>query len=215
VAENSEAAILLASNDDGVLSRWREATAIATPGGPPLVARSRQELVARLDTACPGQYFLDLKLPGLKGLTGALGLIPRHPRSLCLAFSAIPFDEEGIQLLKAGARAYCNRYIAPHLLARIGELVAGGEIWLGASIMERLIRRIEELPTRGPKSPLGDLTEREREIAIRVSRGGSNKVIARDLGISDRTVKAHLTSVFAKTGTKDRLQLALLVKETL
>jgi len=204
--------IVLASNEKGVIDRWKEALGEDTVI---TIADSRQDLVSKLDTIKPDQYFLDLKLPGLKGLSGAVGLIPRHRRNLCLAFTTIPIDDEGIQLLKAGARAYCNRYIAPRLLTRISELVAAGEVWLGASIMERLIRRIDEPALKGTENPLANLTDREREIAIRVSRGANNKIVARDLGISERTVKAHLTSIFGKTGAKDRLQLALLIKEVI
>lgn len=202
--------VLLASDDASVIERWRAAL---ENGAVVRVCRSRQELTSALDSLKPAQYCLDLRLPGLKGLSGALGLIPRHPRSHCLAFSAIPFDEEGIQLLKAGARAYCNRFIAPPLLLRVSEIVAAGEIWLGASIMERLIRGLAEPQERRPDNPLIALTDRERDIAVRVSRGASNKVIARELDITERTVKAHLTSIFGKTGAKDRLQLALMVKE--
>ena len=202
--------VLFACDDQGVIDRWQsalESDAVIT------ICRTRPELIVALDSTNPGQYLLDLRLPGLRGLGGALSLIPRHPRSYCLVFSAIPLDDEGIQLLKAGARAYCNRFIAPPLLQRISEIVATGEVWLGASIMQRLIRGLAEPQSRRPDNPLIELTDRERDIAVRVSRGASNKTIARDLDITERTVKAHLTSIFGKTGAKDRLQLALMIKE--
>lgn len=209
---NVKNSIIIASNEESVIQRWREAlgeNAIIT------TANSWQELIGKLNTIKPDQYFLDLKLPGLQGLSGALELIPEHRRHLCLAFTALPVDDEGIQLLKSGARAYCNRFIAPSLLKTISDLVAAGEVWLGASIMERLIRSIEEPEAKSADNPLEELTDREREIALHISRGANNKVIASDLGISERTVKAHLTSIFGKTDTKDRLQLALLVKEVI
>lgn len=209
---NAKKSIVLATTDDDIIERWKQALGDDTQIH---VAKSRRILVNRLDSLKPDQFFLDLRLPDLKGLSGALSLIPRHNRCLCLAFSAIPNDEEGIQLLKSGARAYCNRYIAPSLLTQISDLVAAGEVWLGASIMERLIQRIDEPRQKSAQNPLANLTEREREIAIQVSRGANNKIIANELGISERTVKAHLTSVFSKTGAKDRLQLALMVKEVI
>lgn len=209
---NVKNSVILACSEESVVQRWKEALGedaiIST-------ANSLPDLTGKLDTINPEQYFLDLKLPGLRGLTGALELIPRYPDNLCLAFSTIPIDDEGLLLLKAGARAYCNRFIAPSLLEKISHLVAAGEVWLGASIMERLIRKIEEPAFRGAGNPLTGLTGREKEIAIRVSRGTNNKTIAEELDISERTVKAHLTSIFSKTGTKDRLQLALLVKEVI
>ncbi|MBU0499237.1 MAG: response regulator transcription factor [Gammaproteobacteria bacterium] len=207
---NDKKRVIFASDDQGVLDRWQ--SALEGQAGIK-ICRSRQDLTGALDTLKPDQYLLDLRLPGLRGLTGALGLIPRHSRCHCLAFSAIPIDDEGIQLLKAGARAYCNRFIAPQLLQNISQIVASGEIWLGASIMERLIRGLAEPKALSPDNPLIELTDRERDIAVRVSRGASNKTIARDLDISERTVKAHLTSIFGKTKARDRLQLALLVKQ--
>lgn len=202
--------VIFASDDQGVLDRWQAALADRAVIE---ICRSRQDLAPILDALKPDQYLLDLRLPGLRGLPGALALIPRHSRSHCLAFSAVPIDDEGIQLLKAGARAYCNRFIAPQLLQNVSDIVGGGEIWLGASIMEHLIRGLAEPKALNPDNPLIELTDRERDIAVRVSRGASNKTIARDLEISERTVKAHLTSIFGKTGAKDRLQLALMVKQ--
>jgi len=209
---NVKNTIILAGNEQAVIERWNEAlgdSAIVS------TAVSLQDLIDKLESIKPDQFFLDLKLPGLDGLSGAVELIPRYRTNLCLAFSAMPVDNEGISLLRAGARAYCNRYIAPSLLIKISELVAAGEVWLGASIMEQLIQRIAEPETRGTENPLAELTDREKEIAVRVSKGTANKDIASDLTISERTVKAHLTSIFGKTGTKDRLQLALLVKEVI
>jgi two-component system, NarL family, nitrate/nitrite response regulator NarL len=208
---NVKHSIVLASASTEVIQRWEEAVAEEAEV---TVCSSKPELVRNLDSVHPDQYFLDLELPELHGLTGALSLIPRHSRSLCLAFSTVPTDNEGLQLLKTGARAYCNRYIAPRLLTTISTLVASGEVWLGASIMEQLIKRIES-PASGqsPNNPLNNLTEREREIALLVAEGDNNKNIAGKLDISERTVKAHLTSIFHKTESKDRLQLALLVKE--
>ena len=205
--------VVLASETPAVIERWEEALAETAET---TVCKSRQELTQQLDSLLPDQYFLDLELPGLNGLTGALNLIPRHSRSLCLAFTTIPSDNEGLQLLKTGARAYCNRYISPRVLHQISDLVAAGEVWLGASIMEQLIKRIDLQPEKpGPDNPLNALTEREQEIAQLVAKGANNKNIASDLDISERTVKAHLTSIFHKTESKDRLQLALLVKEVI
>ena len=60
---------------------------------------------------------------------------------------------------------------------------------------------------------LGRLTPRERDIAYRIVQGKSNKVIASELGVTERTVKAHLGSIYKKTDTRDRLQLAMLLKD--
>lgn len=206
---NDKINIIIASDEESVIKRWQAAV---VKYGKIELGRSRKELIRLLDKTQSGQVFLDLNLPGLKGVEDAIGLINTHKQNHCLTFAALPDDNEGIRLLQSGARAYCNRYLAPPLLHRISELVSEGEVWLGASIMEKLIRQIR--PTDSQKAPdsLKDLTEREMGIATLVAEGANNKVIAQNLDISERTVKAHMTSIFHKTDTKDRLQLALLVK---
>ncbi|MBT3045713.1 MAG: response regulator transcription factor [gamma proteobacterium symbiont of Ctena orbiculata] len=95
-----------------------------------------------------------------------------------------------------------------------------GEVWVGRSLLFKLMNRLSSMASPqaeergmqgGSADSLAKLTEREREIAQHVGAGDSNKVIARKLDITERTVKAHLSSIFRKTNTKDRLQLGLLI----
>lgn len=205
---NADNTYVLATANEAALANWQEAIGNA----PSHHCSNLSELEHTLQRQRPQQYFLDLSLDGLKGLNGIKQLIARHPYSLCLTFAPLPQDDEGLELLKAGVRAYCNRFINPSLLGEISKLVARGEVWVGSSLMQELIRRLPA-NTKPQQSPvLASLTERERDIAVRVAQGESNKVIARDLDISERTVKSHLTSIFHKTQSKDRLQLALRVK---
>jgi DNA-binding NarL/FixJ family response regulator len=90
--------------------------------------------------------------------------------------------------------------------------VAAGQVWVGAPIMDRLIQRIQPTENDAKTALLEKLTDREREIAELIGQGLGNKMIARQLDISERTVKAHLSAIFQKTGVKDRLQLALRIK---
>ena len=206
---SAEQTYILATANESALSNWQEALG---PNANVRFSRSKAELEKRLAELKPKQYFLDLSLPDLQGVTGVSKLISAHPDSFCLAFSPVPQDNEGILLLQAGVRAYCNRFIDPSLLTRISEMVDAGEVWVGPAIMERLIRQLPAVPTSANNEKLANLTEREREIANLIANGESNKVIANALDIGERTVKAHLSAIFHKTGVKDRLQLALLVK---
>ncbi len=208
---NADTTYVLATANDAALANWRDAIG----NRPAHHCGSRADLDRVLEQHRPAQLFLDLSLPGLNGHPGINELLKQHPNSLCLAFAPVPQDNEGLDLLRAGVRAYCNRFIDSNLLGQISQLVARGEVWVGTSLMEALIRRLPA--NSAPASTdnrLRELTEREQDIAQRVALGESNKVIARDLDIAERTVKAHLTSIFQKTRTKDRLQLALLVKGT-
>ena len=125
-----------------------------------------------------------------------------------------PNDEDGLVLLKAGVRGYANTGVEPRLLQAAVQAISRGDVWVSRRLMQRLVEDLidgnEREATDDPR--LDSLTPREREIAEIVAEGASNKVIAARLNVTERTVKAHLTSAFQKTGTRDRLELALLIK---
>ena len=204
--------IVLASSDAGVLRRWSS----GVPAGA-VLAHDQAELVRTLDGRPPQLVLLDLDLAGLGAASGAADLIARHPDSRVVALSRTPDEDEGLDLLRAGARGYCNLYIDPRLLGKVVGAVQGGEVWIGRRLVDRLVELVAGNAPDRPAEPaagvaaLEVLTPREREIARLVGEGINNKLIARRLDITERTVKAHLGSVFAKLGVTGRLQLALLV----
>lgn len=126
-----------------------------------------------------------------------------------------PNDEAGLLALAQGAVGYCNAHAAPELLHTIEAVVRNHGLWVGESLLTRLIGGIGvRFPMAGKQHVhprLEILSEREREVALCVARGGHNKEIARQLNLAERTIKAHLTSIFEKLGVRDRLQLALLL----
>jgi len=125
--------------------------------------------------------------------------------------SVRPSDEEGVQVITVGALGYCHAYAPAATLTHVLKAVKTGSVWMGASLVSRLLRQIDTLAPSPQKWCHDALTERERAIALRIAQGESNSMIATALGVSERTVKAHLTSIFEKLDLKDRLQLALLV----
>ena len=126
-----------------------------------------------------------------------------------------PGDDEALACFSAGAKGYCNTHAVPELLERIAQVVAQGGLWIGESLMQRLLQGTARIPLPPSAAPATDwaslLTEREREVALAVAAGESNKEIARRLGITERTIKAHTGAIFAKLKVRDRLQLSLLV----
>lgn len=140
-------------------------------------------------------------------------LLQTRPQLRCLAMTAVPEAAEGVRLLRAGVRGYCNRRISDAALATAVATVLSGEIWAGKQVTEYLLQHaIVQPPDPASAVPaLQGLTPREREIAELVGAGRSNKVIAAEAGLSERTVKAHLNAIFRKTGIRNRVQLALAV----
>lgn len=137
------------------------------------------------------------------------------PGSKFFLFSDRPDEEEGLAFLKQGIVGYANTYISPPRFAEAVKVVLSGAVWIGQKVMQRLIQEtravaVKESSATVDHKKLESLTPREREIAELVSKGQSNLEIAYELNISERTVKAHLSSIYAKTDTGSRLNLALL-----
>lgn len=131
-----------------------------------------------------------------------------------VALSDEPRDEEGLLALRAGASGYCNGYASPVVLLQVAQTVQQGGVWLGQSLLQKLVATTAR-QAPAPATISGDwalsLTEREQRVALAVASGASNKEIADQLDITERTVKAHLTAAFEKLHVRDRLQLTLLV----
>lgn len=130
-----------------------------------------------------------------------------------------PSDAGGLAALSQGAAGYCNTHVAPELLQTIAAVVHSQGLWVGESLLRRLIgglhTRVPPAARQHEHPALATLTERERAVALCVARGDSNKLIARELDLAERTIKAHLTRAFDKLGVRDRLQLALLLNKGL
>lgn len=202
--------LLFYSTDENVLKRWED----GLKGVAPFVTVSTTpEIKKHLGSGNADIVLLDCALPDMSDINNVIKIINNHTSTDFMVMDVEPDDERGFALIKVGVKGYCNRYIAPDLLNRAVESVRRGEVWVGRKLMLRLI---EELSARKralveASKQLSQLSEREIEIAHMVGDGSSNKLIAQKLDITERTVKAHISSIFKKTGVSDRLQLALLM----
>lgn len=143
----------------------------------------------------------------------------RQPACKLVILSDRPDETEGLAFLRLGVVGYANSYISPPRLQEAARVVADGSVWINQQLMQRLISELgSSRPASVSKEPpqpghLHQLSDREFQIAGLVGEGLSNSEIAERLAITERTVKAHLGAIYAKTGTKGRLGLALLVKQ--
>ena len=129
--------------------------------------------------------------------------------------SDTPIKEDGIVLLQRGVVGYANTYISEGRLVEAVKTVQSGRVWFNQEVLAQFIQAVnvnkKAVASEDSDKLLKSLTEREKEIAILVSKGLSNKVIGAQLYVSERTVKSHLSSIFAKVGVQSRLKLALLI----
>ncbi len=143
-----------------------------------------------------------------------MDLISKITRSRFFVFSDIPNDIEAITLLRHGAVGYANTYISAVRLKEAVNIALAGRVWVGQKLMQKIIAGTAPAidKTRAKATSKHNLSNRQWEVALLVSQGKSNLEIAEKLYISERTVKSHISSIFKKTNTESRLQLALYVK---
>lgn len=205
------ARLYLYTHDRSLAAHWlaafegHEAT-VAAPG----------QLLAGLLHGQPGGIVLvDLAAPGTDADTLARAVLD-HPGHLFVGAYAVHDAPFAVGLLESGLRGYCNRLARPELLAQVVSVVEAGQVWVGERLMGQLLKAFgagRPAPT-GDDPALSRLTEREREVFDGVLDGKSNKVIARELDITERTVKAHVSHLLHKLDASDRMQLALRFRNT-
>lgn len=129
-----------------------------------------------------------------------------------VVLSMQPNTEEAFKAFSAGARGYGHALSSPMILQQIDSVISQGGLWVGpelfTSLMQLSQNGVKATDTPAPKQG-ATLSEREQEVADQAVRGLTNKEIARELSITERTVKAHLGAIFRKLGVRDRIQLVL------
>lgn len=179
------------------------------------------EILPRISDAGSGLVVIDANVPGYEGETSIKRLKQLNPAFKVLLVGLFPPQKE-LASLASGAMGCCSPLLDEEQVRRILAIVEEGGVWISNAALPQLLQRLRQRsekvspPAVQPPSSevLSNLTQREREIAKMVAAGDSNKIIARKLNITDRTVKAHLTTVFQKLNVRDRLQLALFVSKT-
>lgn len=131
-----------------------------------------------------------------------------------IALTTIPVFKEAVILMKIGVKGYGNRKMRPENIKQAIESVISGQIWLPPEIVNQLISSVgvEDSKPKENNAILEGLSRREKEVAQYVTEGMSNQQMADKMFVTLRTVKAHLSSIYDKTGLKNRLELGLQLK---
>lgn len=122
--------------------------------------------------------------------------------------------EEFRQAMDAGARGYLDLFSSAEVLQRAADTITQGALWIPPALLNNMMAILNKALPSSPVDPFAELSAREQQVARAVSRGMSNKAVARELAISERTVKLHLTSIFNKLKISDRMQLLLLSRQS-
>jgi DNA-binding NarL/FixJ family response regulator len=166
-------------------------------------AANGEEAVELCGERAPDVVLMDLEMPVLDGIGATRRITEANPRVAVVVLTSFSDRERILGALDAGAIGYLLKDAEPDELERAVRAAARGE----APLDPRAGRAV--LQARNAASPLDELSDREREVLQLVACGLPNKLSARELSISEKTVKTHLTHVFRTIGVTDRTQAAL------
>jgi two-component system, NarL family, response regulator LiaR len=165
--------------------------------------REAVELAERLR---PDVVLMDLVMPRLDGVEAMMELRERLPASRVIVLTSFLDDERLLPAIRAGAAGYLLKNVQPQELARAVRAAHAGEALIDPAVAARLVDTLAE-SRDGPDAER--LTPREQQVLHLIGRGFSNKRIALELGVAEKTVKTHVSHVLAKLGVADRTQAAL------
>ena len=197
--------------DDHAVVRSGLEQFLATTGDIEVVGMAADGLEAIQVTAAsePDVVVMDLSMPKLDGVEATRQISAAHPSSRVLVLTSFSDRTRIMDALSAGADGYLLKHSDPEEIAAAIRSVHTGDAPLDPKAARAL------LESRRTATESASLTDRERQVLDLVRQGLANKQIARRLGISERTVKAHLTSVYSSLGVSDRTQAALWATEHL
>lgn len=171
-------------------------------------AATGREALEQARTLMPDVILMDIKMPDLDGIEATRTLRREMPHIGIIFITMFDEDEFVFRGLRAGGRGYILKDADPETMLRAIRAVAHGESLLGPTVAQKVLRQFAALP--GKRVPLvDDLTPREQEVLRLIAEARSNKEIARELSISEKTVKNHINNIFSKLHVYDRTQAML------
>jgi two-component system, NarL family, response regulator LiaR len=170
-------------------------------------AEDGEEAIAEARRSRPDIVLLDLVMPKLDGVAAIRGIRECSPSTRVIVLTSFLDDDKLLPAVRAGAAAYLLKDVQPQELVGAIRTVQAGESELHPAAAARVLA---ELADGGPRGePRAALTPRELEVLELIARGLPNKLIARELGVAEKTVKTHVSNLLGKLGLTDRTQAAL------
>lgn len=166
-----------------------------------------REALAAVVALRPDVVVMDLLMPIMDGVAATRAIREAHPDVEVVALTSVLEDRLVVDVVEAGAAGYLLKESRPDELFEAVRAAARGEVRLDPRAQQRLVRELRA-PRPDPASA-EVLTDREQDVLRHLSRGATNKAIARALGVGEATVKTHVSNVLGKLGLKSRTQAAV------
>lgn len=200
------APIRLLIADDHLIVREGLRLILETEPGFELIGEARDgaEAIQLANELHPDVILMDLRMPGVDGLTAIERLRHQQPTIAIVILTTFDEDELMRRGLGLGARGYLLKDTDRAMLFNTIRAAARGETLLRPEIVQKLLTPAQTPSAASPGEVDNDLTDRELEVLRGVARGATSKEIAFKLGITERTVKAHLSSIYSKLGVDSR-----------
>ena len=174
------------------------------------------DALARLSATAADVVLMDIRMPRLDGVETTRKLVERGLGPRVIVLTTFDLDEYAFAALRAGASGFLLKDARPDDVLTAIRTVHRGDAVIAPSTTRRLLDRVARdlpAPTPGP-SPLGLLTDRERQVLVEIARGASNAEIAGRLYLSETTVKTHVGHILSKLGLRDRVQAVIFAYES-
>jgi two-component system, NarL family, response regulator DevR len=173
-------------------------------------ASSVADATALIEQVQPDLVLLDLRLAHARGVDLLARLASSPSPARVLVVTAFPDESDIAEALRLGAKGVVLKDASRQTMLAAMRTVRDGQIWLPPDVSLKVIATLTRTAPSAGTERLGQLTSRERDIVALVGEGLKNRQIADHLGITEKTIKGHLTTIFLKVGVEDRLELALL-----
>ncbi|WP_243059364.1 response regulator transcription factor [Nocardioides sp. SR21] len=161
----------------------------------------------------PDVVLMDLHMPQLNGVEATALIVQSSPHIAVLVLTMMEDDDSVFAAVRAGAHGYLLKGARRSEIERAIEAVCAGEVIFGPGIAERVMTYFRHARSRPTEQAFPELTDRERMVLGKIAEGMDNAEIARDLGLSVKTVRNHASNIFAKLHVAHRAQAIVLARE--